>query len=87
MRGNQQENENTDLGYMTMREVCLFTTYSRSQIYRLEAKGLFPRRRKLMGTGKIGFLRVEVYAWARNRPCAPLAPTFDHLLEESRHAD
>lgn len=62
----------SDRGYYTMKEVCALTRFSRTHIYRLEAAGRFPRRRKL-GLAKIGFLKVEVHAWLDNLPKAPLA--------------
>lgn len=58
-------------GYYTMKEVCALTRFSRTHIYRLEASGKFPRRRKL-GLAKIGFLCVEVDHWIANRPFAEL---------------
>jgi predicted DNA-binding transcriptional regulator AlpA len=36
-------------------------------IYRLEARGEFPRRRQLAGNA-IGWLESEVDAWIRSRP-------------------
>ena len=60
-----------DLGFYSMKEVCDLTGFSRTHIYRLEAAGLFVRRRKL-GLAKIGFKRVEVDDWLANRPFAPL---------------
>ncbi len=47
---------------LSMKEVCAMTGFSRTHIYRLEAKGKFPRRRKL-GLAKIGFMYLEVQAW------------------------
>ncbi|KAB0670595.1 AlpA family phage regulatory protein [Oryzomonas sagensis] len=38
---------------------------SRSNIYRLEAAGLFPHRRKI-GKRAVGWLRSEVEAWLAN---------------------
>jgi len=56
-----------DLGFYSMKEVCDLTGFSRTHIYRLEAAGLFVRRRKL-GLAKIDFMRSEVLAWMQNRP-------------------
>lgn len=56
-----------DRGFYSMKEVCELTGFSRTHIYRLEAKGLFPRRRKL-GLAKIGFVRAEVHLWMENLP-------------------
>ncbi len=61
----------SDRGFYSMKEVCKLTGFSRTHIYRLEAAGHFPRRRKL-GLAKIGFVRVEVDDWLKNRPFANL---------------
>lgn len=57
--------------FLSMKEVCAITGYSRTHIYRLERAGLFPRRRKI-GLSKIGFLKKEVDEWANNRPIPDL---------------
>lgn len=65
-----------DRGFYSMKEVCQLTGFSRTHIYRLEAKRLFPRRRKL-GLAKIGFVRLEVDDWIANRPFGSLPPEDD----------
>lgn len=54
-----------DLRILSMKEVCVLTGFSRTHIYRLEAAGRFPRRRKL-GISKIGFINLEVREWIEN---------------------
>lgn len=63
----------SDLQFLSMKEVCRLTGYSRTNIYRLERGGKFPRRRKL-GLNKIGFLKQEFEAWVRNLPIPDLPP-------------
>ncbi|MEQ1694958.1 MAG: AlpA family phage regulatory protein [Hyphomicrobiaceae bacterium] len=63
-----------NLRFLTMKEVCNLSGYSRTHIYRLEAAGQFPKRRKL-SLSKIGFRLAEFEAWANSRPCA--APLSD----------
>ncbi|KAB2910277.1 MAG: AlpA family phage regulatory protein [Hyphomicrobiaceae bacterium] len=65
----------SDLQFLSMKEVCRLTGFSRTHIYRLERAGAFPRRRKL-SLNKIGFLRSEVEAWVHSRP-QPDLPTED----------
>lgn len=60
------------LRILSMKEVCALTGYSRTQIYRLERAGKFPRRRK-MSANKIGFIQSEVEAWIDNLSIPPLA--------------
>ena len=66
----------SDLQFLSMKEVCMLTGYSRTHIYRMERAGTFPRRRKL-GLNKIAFLRSEYEAWARSRPQPDLQPEDD----------
>lgn len=66
----------SDVQFLSMKEVCMLTGYSRTHIYRMERAGTFPRRRKL-GLNKIGFLRTEYEAWARSRPQPDLPPEDD----------
>lgn len=54
-----------ELRILSMKEVCKITGFSRTHIYRLEAKGAFPRRRKL-GLSKIGFINHEIDEWVAN---------------------
>ena len=57
------------LRFLTMKEVCALTGYSRTHIYRCEAAGTFPRRVKL-GPNSIRFLKTEIWAWVKSRPYA-----------------
>lgn len=41
----------------------------RSTVYRWEAEGTFPRRRRV-GPGVVGWLESEVLDWLANRPVA-----------------
>ena len=43
-------------------EVSFRTTYSRSQLYRLERAGQFPARLRI-GVGRVAWLLSEVLAW------------------------
>lgn len=65
-----------DLQFLSMKQVCALTGYSRTHIYRLERAGTFPRRRK-MGLSKIGFLKVEFEGWVRSRPVPDLPSDLD----------
>lgn len=65
-----------DLQFLSMKEVCALTGYSRTHIYRLERAGQFIRRRK-MGLSKVGFLKVEFEVWVRSRPMPDLPPVLD----------
>lgn len=47
---------------MTVAEVARFTTYSRTQIFKLRAEGKFPRAVPL-GEKRIAFVRDEVEQW------------------------
>ena len=58
-----------NLPFLTMKEVCALTGYSRTHIYRREAAGTFPRRVKL-GPNSIRFLKIEIWAWVKSRPYA-----------------
>lgn len=62
----------TDSGrFLSMKEICALTGYSRTHIYRLERAGQFIRRRKL-GPAKIGFLLAEYEQWVSSRPLPEL---------------
>jgi prophage regulatory protein len=54
---------------LRLPEVLAATGVSRMTIYRLEAKGQFPRRRRL-GANSVGWLEEEVSAWIQGRPIA-----------------
>jgi predicted DNA-binding transcriptional regulator AlpA len=62
--------------FLSMKEVCSLTGYSRTHIYRMERAGRFIRRRKL-GPGKVGFLFREFVEWQRNLPMPDLPPEDD----------
>lgn len=47
---------------MTVAEVARFTTYSRTQIFKLRAEGKFPRAVPL-GEKRIAFVREEIEQW------------------------
>lgn len=47
---------------LTLKTVIARTTYSRSQIYRLESAGHFPKR-IIIGKGRIAWLEHEVDDW------------------------
>lgn len=65
-----------NLQFLSMKEICALTGYSRTHIYRMERAGTFIRRRKI-GLSKIAFLRVEYEAWVRSRPVPDLPPDLD----------
>jgi prophage regulatory protein len=52
-----------------MKQVVTMTGLSRMTIYRLEAAGLFPARRKL-GTNSVGWIEEDIAAWIASRPVA-----------------
>jgi prophage regulatory protein len=64
---NEKPNKKPELRILSMKDVCELTSFSRTHIYRLEAAGRFPRRRKL-GLAKVGFLYPEFVAWMENLP-------------------
>lgn len=51
---------------MTVNEVARFTTYSRTQIFKLRAEGKFPKAVAL-GEKRIAFVRAEVEQWFQER--------------------
>lgn len=68
--------------FLSMKEVCALTGYSRTHIYRLERAGQFVRRRKL-GPGKIGFLAREVIDWINSRTSPDLPDHGDDLISHA----
>jgi len=54
---------------LRLPEVVEATGLSRPTIYRLEAKGEFPKRRRL-GRNSIGWIEEEIHAWIQARPMA-----------------
>ena len=50
-------------------EVCRRTGISRTTIWRLERKGVFPLRRQL-SSGAVGWIEAEVEAWIASRGLA-----------------
>ena len=69
MTNTSTNDQIAQLRFLTMKEVCALTGYSRTHIYRLEAAGTFPRRRKL-GLTASGSSKSKYRAWANSRPCA-----------------
>lgn len=55
-----------------LAEVEFMIGLKRSQIFRLEAAGEFPRRRAL-GPRSVAWLESEVFAWIEARPTKELA--------------
>lgn len=54
---------------MTVAEVARFTTYSRTQIFKLRAAGNFPLPVSL-GEKRIAFVRSEIEQWLADRLAA-----------------
>lgn len=75
MSNNHASDSIVEYRFLSMKEVCSMTGYSRTHIYRMERAGRFIRRRKL-GPGKIGFLFREFVEWQRNLP-SPDLPSED----------
>lgn len=75
MTNNHSNDPIVEFRFLSMKEVCNLTGYSRTHIYRMERSGRFIRRRKL-GPGKVGFLLREFVEWQRNLP-SPDLPTQD----------
>ena len=51
---------------LSLKEVCKKTTLSKTQIYRLEAAGSFPRRVSL-GPGRVGWSNREILGWIEDQ--------------------
>ena len=60
-------NDNASDRMLRVAEVCDMTGLARATIYRLEAAGLFPSRRRL-GVSRVAWLRSDVEAWLTSRP-------------------
>jgi prophage regulatory protein len=58
---------------LRLPEVIEMTGLSRMTIYRYEAKGEFPKRRRL-GVNAVGWLEDEVNQWMQSRPSASVTP-------------
>jgi len=54
-------------GIMPDRDVVLVTGLSRVTLWRLEGKGMFPKRVQL-SPGRVGRIGKEVKAWVESRP-------------------
>ena len=54
---------------MTVAEVARFTTYSRTQIFKLRSEGKFPKPVPL-GEKRIAFIREEVVQWYQAKVAA-----------------
>jgi prophage regulatory protein len=52
---------------LRLPEVIEATGLSRPTIYRLEARGQFPKRRRL-GVNSVGWVEEEIAVWIRGRP-------------------
>lgn len=53
--------------YLTIAEVLALIGVSYTTLWRWQAQGRFPHRRRL-GPNRVGFLRSEVEEWIRSRP-------------------
>jgi predicted DNA-binding transcriptional regulator AlpA len=62
----QVESYNRDEFFITVKEVCRLTTLAKSQIYRLEAAGGFPKR-VVLGPGRVAWANSEVIAWMEDK--------------------
>jgi prophage regulatory protein len=60
--------------FIRLPEVLRLTGLSRSTVYRMEARGDFPKRRQL-GIGSVGWNFGEVLAWLESRNCASAGET------------
>ena len=58
---------------LRIKEVCALTSLSRTSIYRLEAKGEFPRRVKL-SAARVAWPKAAIEAWAASRHAASERP-------------
>ena len=54
--------------YVRLVDVITLTGLSRSSVFRLEALGEFPKRRRL-GPRSVAWWLPEVKAWMKTRPC------------------
>lgn len=77
------EDDENDFHIYTMKEICAFTTYSRTHIYRLERDGKFIRRVRI-GPGRIGFRRRDFKKWMNERPLADLPPEDPDTLPDGK---
>ncbi|RDI99519.1 AlpA family transcriptional regulator [Dyella solisilvae] len=59
----------SDFRFVRLAEVCRTAGLSRSQIYRLEAAGQFPKRVKL-GQSASAWIESEVLQWCADRIAA-----------------
>jgi prophage regulatory protein len=55
--------------FLSLSEAAEFAGISKSTLLRYQAKGLFPKRRRL-GPGRVAWDRLELEAWAENREAA-----------------
>ena len=51
---------------LRINDVCALTSLSRTSIYRLEAKGEFPRRVRL-SAARVAWPKAAIEAWAASR--------------------
>jgi predicted DNA-binding transcriptional regulator AlpA len=57
----------TSAVYLTVTQVLTLIGVSYTTLWRWQAQGRFPYRRKL-GPNRVGFLRTEVEEWIQSRP-------------------
>src|SRR4051794_30043007 len=78
----RHSNEGRVMGMLRLKQVTKETGLSRMTIYRYEARGEFPRRRRL-GANAVGWAEHEVAEWMRTRPlvasCASSVQQFNEL--------
>lgn len=60
---------NEELKFLSMKEVCKLTGYSRTHIYRLQAQGRFPLRVK-MSPARVGIRLTDYKVWFHSLPHA-----------------
>lgn len=61
---------------LRIKDVCALTSLSRTSIYRLEAKGEFPRRVKL-SAARVAWPKAAIEAWAASRQAATTSQQYD----------
>jgi prophage regulatory protein len=55
-----------DLRCVSLSEVCEIIPYSRSQIWRLERQGRFPKRVRI-GPNRVAWLQTEIESWLNKK--------------------
>lgn len=64
--GRSETEQPAPVRFLRLKGVLARTGISRSQVYRLESEGRFPRRVKL-GSISVAWVESEVEAWCRDR--------------------